>query len=597
MKKLRFIFSNILFTFRYSWKISKLNFLLVAINIAVSSIKPFILLYIPKFIIDELTGSRRWQVVLWQIALYIGVLIFFFLFDMFWGRILERTKAKNNVKNHLLYANHFLGMDYEKFEDSTVRDLQERVVGNVQANNFVWNDYYNLTVNLLQFAGYTYIISTVHPLIILFILLITVLNLIIGYRREKIGYQYQVDTAQYGRKFNYLFDRMINFEFGKEIRINNVSQWLRKKFLKVLGDYTSVYNKNQNRHMKFNVLSAFITFVQTIVLYGYCAYKTIIGDITVGNFSVFLGAIHNFSDTLRGVIDQLEHLFVYVTRFVADYKQYTEIATPRHAEKGTVDIETKNFKQHEIEFVNVSFQYPNTENFVLKNVSIKITQGERLAIVGYNGAGKTTFIKLLCRLYEPTEGVILYNGIDISTINYAQYTELLSVVFQDYKLFAFSVWENITLGRKYNETKIMEAIEKSGLEAKIKSLEKGTETAISRDFDADGIEFSGGESQKLACAKAYYKDAPVVILDEPTAALDPVAENELYTRFNNIIGEKTTLYISHRLASVKFCDKVAVFADGRLTEYGTHQDLMQRQGLYADMYKKQAQFYMEEVPV
>ena len=143
----------------------------------------------------------------------------------------------------------------------------------------------------------------------------------------------------------------------------------------------------------------------------------------------------------------------------------------------------------------------------------------------------------------------------------------------------------------------MKAIEKSGLEAKIKSLEKGTETAISRDFDADGIEFSGGESQKLACAKAFYKDAPIVILDEPTAALDPVAENELYTRFNNIIGEKTTLYISHRLASVKFCDKVAVFADGRLTEYGTHQDLMQRQGVYADMYKKQAQFYMEEVPV
>ena len=248
-----------------------------------------------------------------------------------------------------------------------------------------------------------------------------------------------------------------------------------------------------------------------------------------------------------------------------------------------------------IEISNLVKKYG--DHIAVDHLSLTVEPGKIYGLLGPNGAGKTTFIKLLCRLYEPTEGVILYNGIDISTINYAQYTERLSVVFQDYKLFAFSVWENITLGRKYSEAKIMEAIEKSGLEAKIKSLEKGTETAISRDFDADGIEFSGGESQKLACAKAYYKDAPIVILDEPTAALDPVAENELYTRFNNIIGEKTTLYISHRLASVKFCDKVAVFADGRLTEYGTHQDLMQRQGLYADMYKKQAQFYMEEVPV
>lgn len=597
MKKTKMILSGILFTIKFSWSISKLNFFLLVINIVVSSIKPFILLYIPKFIIDELTGMRRWECILSQISVYIASLTFFFLFDMLFNRILEKTKARNNVKNHILYADHFLSMDYEKFENSAVRDIQERVVSNVQANYFVWYDYYNLIANLLQLIGYTYIISQIHPLIVFFILAITVINIFIGYRRERIGYDYQVGTAQYGRKFNYLFNKMIDFEFGKEIRINNVSKWLQGKYRKVLNDYMYVFCKNQNRHIKFNIFSSIITFIQTIILYGYCSYKTIVGAITVGNFSVFLGAINSFSGSLRAVFEQAEHLFVYVSRFVKDYKEYIELAVPRHALKGVVDIQSQDFKKHEIEFVNVSFKYPNTNNFVLKNVSLKISQGERLAIVGYNGSGKTTFVKLICRLYEPTEGKILYNGIDVSTINYEQYTELLSVVFQDYKLFAFSVWENIVLGRNYCEDKINKAIEKSGLALKVESLENGLETSIGKDFDACGIEFSGGEAQKLACAKAYYKDAPIVILDEPTASLDPIAENELYTRFNNIIGKKTTMYITHRFASVKFCDRVAVFCKGKLVEYGTHHELMKQDSVYADMYKKQAQYYLEEVQI
>ena len=238
--------------------------------------------------------------------------------------------------------------------------------------------------------------------------------------------------------------------------------------------------------------------------------------------------------------------------------------------------------------------YPNTDRYVLRNVNIKIKSGERLSVVGYNGAGKSTFIKLICRLYKPTEGRILIGGVDISTIDLADYRELLSVVFQDFQIFCLTIRDNIVMNREYDKARLDDAIEKSGLRERLALLESGVETDLWRLFDESGVELSGGEGQKVACARAYYKDAPVVILDEPTASLDPLAETRLYERFNNIIGEKTSIYISHRLASVKFCDSIAVFADGELVEHGTHRELMDADGVYAEMFRKQAHYYVND---
>ena len=217
--------------------------------------------------------------------------------------------------------------------------------------------------------------------------------------------------------------------------------------------------------------------------------------------------------------------------------------------------------------------------------------------MGYNGAGKTTLIKLLCRLYEPTEGEILCDGINIRDIKYKDYMDILSVVFQDFKLFSFAAWENVTLNRNVDNERLMYCIEQCGLGEKISALPKGINTSVGREFDEEGIEFSGGEGQKLASARALYKDGSISIMDEPTAALDPIAENELYHRFDNIIGEKTALYISHRLASARFCDRIAVFANGEVVEEGTHDELMSLDGIYCEMFNKQAEYYREEKTV
>ena len=413
-----------------------------------------------------------------------------------------------------------------------------------------------------------------------------------GIRREKNQYGFQQTIASDTRKFDYLFHTMIDFRFAKEVRINHVSSWLSEKFDEVLAHYGQDYSRFQYRQLVLNGIATLINFLQTMIMYGYAAYQAVRGRITLGDFSVYLGAIFNFSGSFVELLTRFSHL-VYLSEYAEDYKAYAALARPGHLDKGVNRLPEKETR-HEIEFRHVSFRYPHTDRLVLKDVSLTITSGEKLSIVGMNGAGKTTFIKLLCRLYEPTEGVILYNGIDISTIHYGDYARLLSVVFQDFQLFSFSVEDNVVLSGPRDRDKVLQAIDKSGLNAKLESLPHGLDTAVNKEFEEDGVEFSGGEGQKLVTARAYYKDAPIVILDEPTAALDPLSEHEVYTRFHEIMEDKTAIFISHRLASTRFCDRVAVFAGGEIVECGTHDQLMGAGGLYADMFTKQAEYYAQE---
>lgn len=277
------------------------------------------------------------------------------------------------------------------------------------------------------------------------------------------------------------------------------------------------------------------------------------------------------------------------------FQQVVAITLSGRADSNGIKLEEKDYLDAEIVFENVSFIYPNQEKKSLSNINLTIKKGERISIVGENGAGKTTFIKLLLRLYEPTEGRILFNGIDIRDIDYQDYQKIFSTVFQDYKLFAFRIIDNITSleGNEAEKEKVMKCLEKAGLSSKIEKLEHGLDTYLYNIYDEEGIELSGGESQKLAIARALYKDSPIVILDEPTAALDPRAEYEIYTRFLALVESKTSIFISHRLSSTKLCDRIVLFKDGSIEETGTHNELLQKGGLYAELFRMQAQFYFD----
>ena len=588
---LKKFFSNMAFMFRRTWKYAKSKYFLMILDSVKSTVQPFVLLIIPKYILDELASERRVDVTLRYIAYYAAAVVGFNLISLIISRFGSDQSMKIDHRVAMDQHTKWLHMDYDKFENGRVRDLEARSVSAAEPRNFAEDKVLGFISNLIRLGGYTYIIMSLNPIMILFILTVIAANTLIARRSAKLGYEYTTAMTRLSRRFNYIFRTMVDFKVGKDVRINGADSWLKSKFEKESEEYIRDHRAQQRKLLGINTLSDIIGLIQTVVMYGYCGYLAISGGITVGSFTVFLGALTAFTGTFNEFVKRFPALGL-LSKYIDDYREFLRCAEHEGKELETSDISA--LPEHcDIEFVNVSFKYPDTDRYVLKNINIKIKAGERLSIVGYNGAGKSTFIKLLCRFYKPTEGKILLGGVDISTYPLPEYRRRLAVVFQDYQLFYMSVRYNIVLNLEEDPERVRKALAESGILEKIEGLENGIDTSYGRILYYHSRDFSGGETQKIACARAYYRDSPIVILDEPTSALDPVAETQLYGRFNEIIGDKTAVYISHRLASVKFCDSIAVFADGELVERGTHAELMKKNGIYADMFTKQAHYYIE----
>lgn len=588
---LKKFFSNMAFMFRRTWKYAKSKYFLMILDSVKSTVQPFVLLIIPKYILDELASERRVDVTLRYIAYYAAAVVGFNLISLIISRFGSDQSMKIDHRVAMDQHTKWLHMDYDKFENGRVRDLEARSVSAAEPRNFAEDKVLGFISNLIRLGGYTYIIMSLHPIMILFILTVIAANTLIARRSAKLGYEYTTAMTRLSRRFNYIFRTMVDFKVGKDVRINGADSWLKIKYEKESEEYIRDHRAQQRKLLGINTLSDIIGLIQTVVMYGYCGYLAISGGITVGSFTVFLGALTAFTGTFNEFVKRFPALGL-LSKYIDDYREFLRCAEHEGKELENSDISA--LPEHcDIEFVNVSFKYPDTVRYVLKNINIKIKAGERLSIVGYNGAGKSTFIKLLCRFYKPTEGKILLGGVDISTYPLPEYRRRLAVVFQDYQLFYMSVRYNIVLNLEEDPERVRKALAESGILEKIEGLENGIDTSYGRILYYHSRDFSGGETQKIACARAYYRDSPIVILDEPTSALDPVAETQLYGRFNEIIGDKTAVYISHRLASVKFCDSIAVFADGELVERGTHAELMKKNGIYADMFTKQAHYYIE----
>ena len=588
---LKKFFSNMAFMFRRTWKYAKSKYFLMILDSVKSTVQPFVLLIIPKYILDELASERRVDVTLRYIAYYAAAVVGFNLISLIISRFGSDQSMKIDHRVAMDQHTKWLHMDYDKFENGRVRDLEARSVSAAEPRNFAEDKVLGFISNLIRLGGYTYIIMSLHPIMILFILTVIAANTLIARRSAKLGYEYTTAMTRLSRRFNYIFRTMVDFKVGKDVRINGADSWLKSKYEKESEEYIRDHRAQQRKLLGINTLSDIIGLIQTVVMYGYCGYLAISGGITVGSFTVFLGALTAFTGTFNEFVKRFPALGL-LSKYIDDYREFLRCAEHEGKELETSDISA--LPEHcDIEFVNVSFKYPDTDRYVLKNINIKIKAGERLSIVGYNGAGKSTFIKLLCRFYKPTEGKILLGGVDISTYPLPEYRRRLAVVFQDYQLFYMSVRYNIVLNLEEDPERVRKALAESGILEKIEGLENGIDTSYGRILYYHSRDFSGGETQKIACARAYYRDSPIVILDEPTSALDPVAETQLYGRFNEIIGDKTAVYISHRLASVKFCDSIAVFADGELVERGTHAELMKKNGIYTDMFTKQAHYYIE----
>ena len=341
----------------------------------------------------------------------------------------------------------------------------------------------------------------------------------------------------------------------------------------------------------YSAASAAVSVVFTGVAYAFVCLKALAGAFGIGSVTQYVASITKVSGGISQLIVALGRMRNNAP-FLEIVFEYLDI--PNTMYQGSLTVEKHQDRNYQVEFRNVSFKYPGCTDWALRNVNIKFTIGKRLAVVGMNGSGKTTFIKLLCRLYDPTEGEILLNGINIREYNYREYMDIFSIVFQDFRLFSLKLGENVASGTDYDMERVTECLKKAGFAERLAELKNGTETYLYKDCSKDGVNISGGEAQKIAIARTLYKDAPFLILDEPTAALDPIAEADIYEKFNEITEDKTTIYISHRMSCCKFCDEIAVFHEGAVVQQGTHAVLMAEEGgKYHELWNAQAQYYIK----
>ena len=594
-KKKGNLLSNLKYIMGYAWSQDKVLFAQCGVYTILASIAPFIGIFLPKFLIDELLGQRRIEIILMT-------LIGFFLlssvvnYSIAWLRCAYSPRVTKIRTDYItMISDKIMKMDFKNTEDPEVLNKIKSVMNAVMSNNTgvegVYHTILGLFGKLTAFVGYISIVLFLSPWILLFLIINVLISYALTMRVKKYEYSQKEKAADKDRRTFYVFDTMYDFAYGKDIRIYDLKNILIEKFKKFRGERIDISRDVQGKQLNVKIVDVVLLVIRECVVYGYLIYNVLFTGMGIGDFTMYFSTINGFGDWMKGILDDLAYIKAQ-NMYLDDMREFLEIKSEDKEKTRDIPIDSS----YEIEFKNVSFKYPKTDKYIYKNLSLKIKKGQRLAIVGINGAGKTTFVKLLCRLYEPTSGEILINGVNIQSFSKEEYYKILSVVFQDIKTFAFTVAENVSLENleDVDREKVLHCIEKAGVGDKINSLQKGIDTSLLKILDGEGVELSGGENQKLALARALYKNGKIVILDEPTSALDAVAEYNIYKGFDELIGDKTAIYISHRLASTKFCDVIAFFENGEIVEYGTHEELLKKNGKYSDMFNIQAQYYKEE---
>ena len=559
---------------------------------AVSQIlQPFVAILISPLIVDEIVGDRNLnKLIILAASLIIGE----FVISMITSRSsTELNKYQQRLDDYfaILMGKHSMELDYQLTEDKEALDQIEKArtgmswySGGVYGISEI---FFMFITNIIRAIGFVIVIALHAPLLLLLLAIYSLVNLYVVSKQNRIEIEAFGKLSKVNRLFGYFGWEIVDTRFGKDIRLYDAQ--------KLMVECWEHNTDKSNKHWRWQALSQLpysigvnvIAAIKGAAAYFYVALLAIKGVYGIGTFVQLISTEAALNGTLSGLVWNITEL-IKDCNYAYEYVLFMEY--PEALTKGEKEIAKK---PHEIEFRHVSFSYPKTDKKILDDICIKIRPGEHLSIVGLNGAGKTTFIKLLCRLYDPTEGQILLDGVDIRDYDYRQYMQQFAPVFQDFKLFSFTIDENIAFANP-DKGKVDEYIELVGLKDKVDELEKGTQTTIFKYFDEKGIEPSGGEQQKIAIARALYKDSPVVILDEPTSALDPLAEYEVYKQFHTLVGGKTAFYISHRLSSCKFCDSIAVFSEGKIAEYGSHEELIRiPSGIYAKMFEAQAKYYRD----
>ena len=583
------------FYFKECLRFRRMPFILSFLLIPAMILKSLVAIYIPKMVIDSIELFSSEKAFVFNILVVTCIMAFASVGELLVKNLMEHTmNSFVLIKLNRLWVEKVSTMDYEVFTSEVGKQSTSKARIALEGTTRWGIGTYiprllELVTSLIGFFIYAAILMYVHPIVLVALVLTYSINLIVTLKAEQKKQLLKNEVAKANRKMNYFAYNTRGMDIAKDIRIYSMREWISRMSTQARLDKRKVDEKVQGYQVSVEIINAAVVFIRDGIVYSILIWLAIRGKITIGNFALYTAAVSGLGEWLSQITRGIGALSE-ANNDINDFREFLSLPDGKSDSKKTFMVSSAPI----IEMKNVSFSYDN-EKMVLDDISLTVNPGEKIAIVGSNGAGKTTFIKLICGLLHPTKGDVSIDGVQLSMINQEDCANNISAVFQDSSLMPVSIKDNIVMNdKKVDEEKLKKVVSLVGLDEKIASLERGVETPLVKHITENGTEFSGGEVQKLLLSRAIYKDSPILVLDEPTAAMDPIAEQNIYLKYNELSKNKTAFFISHRLSSTRFCDRIILIDDGKIKEMGTHDELMKKGGMYFDMYNIQSKYYKNE---
>ncbi len=590
------MFQNAWFMAKLAWdskekKVPLLCLLAAALAVANNLVN----LYVSPTILSVLERKGSFSELFWTIIIFTAGIMFVSAASSYveenkmYGRITVRGEISARL-NRKAMTTSYPNLDSERFKNLLAKSI-ETCSGNSDAAEAVWETLTALIKNLAGFFIYIILLTAIQPFLILVVLVTTSASYFLGNYLNGYEYRHRDEKSEYIKQMMYLSNQAQDWSAAKDIRIFGLRTWIIDLYNKSMDAFMAFRQRAEGVYLWAKAADVLFAFLRNGIAYAYLAVQVIYGGIGAAEFLLYFTAVNGFTAWVTGILSEFSNLYKQSLdlSIVRECLEYPELF--RFEDGKPLKAENKG---HEIRLENVSFRYPGAQKDTLSNIDITLHPGEKLAVVGLNGAGKTTLVKLVCGYLDPTQGRVLLDGRDIRDFNRRDYYRMFSAVFQDFSLLAGTIAENVAQSETdidLEQVKI--CVKKAGLSQKIDSLPDGYRTYLNRRVYEDAIMLSGGETQSLMLARALYKNAPFIILDEPTAALDPIAESNMYQKYNEMTSGKSSIYISHRLASTRFCDRIILIDNGGICEEGTHDGLLKLGGKYASLYEVQSKYYQE----
>ncbi len=568
------------------------NFIIVLIAVFLSLAE----LFVTPTILGELQQGANSDNIIFTILFFSILLIILNALKAYFSAVIRSGKIEVRLSIMQMLNNKKALMSYPLTEDESIIKKHEKAENTTGANDSaseaIWETLTDVLTALILLIIYVILLTNVNIVMICVVSITCALSYFVCKKINNWGYRHTHELEELQNKVNYAQKKSEDVEFAKDIRIFGMKQWMDDMYYSAVSLLRGFRLKAEKKYIKADFIDLLLTFARNAIAYIYLINLSLSAEITAPEFLLYFSAISAFSAMLVQFLTQMTELQKksIELRSVLEFINLKEIFKFEDGKS----IMPDNNKEYEIKLNNVSFKYPEAKNYTLKNINLTLKPGEKLAVVGLNGAGKTTFVKLMCGFYDPSEGEVLLNGENIIHFNRRDYYKFFTAVFQEFSLLAGTIAQNVTQSiNDIDMERVKDVIDKAGLTKKIASLAKGMQTNILKDVYEDGIELSGGETQRLMLARALYKNSPLIVLDEPTAALDPLAESDIYNKYNEMTKGKSCVYISHRLASTRFCDRIILIDSGEIKEEGTHDELIALNGIYANLFEVQSKYYKE----